>query len=153
MRALDATPCTGGVLVDGMHLQPQSLARPDDMPGCITVDLAAQTIEPKLELDKRTHMDTKKGKQFLKFVTWSTHPPSHPSHSRTVTLTNSSYAMLTFNLETTSPSFSISSARSSAPKHPLHKVTSWCAGGLRFHWFAGFRVLTEPYRAVCHPTA
>ena len=93
------------------------------MPGCLTVDLAAQTITPQLQLDKRSHTETKDGFQYLKFVTWSTHPVHHPTQTRTVHFANSTCATLTFNLETTSPLFAISSARSSAPRHPLLKVS------------------------------
>jgi len=119
---LDATVASkvsdGGNTTGGSSHQ----ARPENMPACITVDLAACTITPQLQLDKRSHVTSKGGKQFLKFTTWSTHSQNHPTQRRTVHFSNQSCATLTFNLESTAPSFAIASARSSAPKHPLSKV-------------------------------
>ena len=105
-----------------------------DLPKCLTVNLNASTIMPKLILAKETRIDTanfnfKDKFQFVKFSTWSTHASQHPAHFRTISLTNPTSTALTFSFDSTPPTmFQVLDVKSSAPKHPLAKAAEKQAG-------------------------
>jgi len=98
-----------------------------DLPKCLTVNLGASTIMPRLALAKELRKDTanfnfREKFQFVKFNTWSTHAMNHPQHIRTISLSNPTATALTFNFATNPPTlFQIMDVKSSAPKHPLAK--------------------------------
>ena len=98
-----------------------------DLPKCLTVNLGASTIMPRLALAKELRKDVanfnyREKFQFVKFSTWSTHAMNHPNHIRTISLNNPTATALTFNFATNPPTlFQIMDVKSSAPKHPLAK--------------------------------
>jgi hypothetical protein len=98
-----------------------------DLPKCLTLNLGASTIMPRLALAKELRKDVanfnyREKFQFVKFSTWSTHAINHPNHIRTISLNNPTATALTFNFATNPPTlFQIMDVKSSAPKHPLAK--------------------------------
>ena len=108
-----------------------------DLPKCLTVNLGASTIMPRLVLAKEERKDVANFNfrdkfQFVKFSTWSTHASQHPAHFRTISLTNPTSSALTFSFETQPPTqFNIAKVTSSAPKHPLAKAAVTDGPGVR----------------------
>lgn len=86
--------------------------------GCLVLRTHITPVEPKLHVDKRTPQGKKDSLPFIKFGVWSTHPATHPSHNRQITLTNQIPSALTFTLAVEGP-FTMLNARTHAPKHPL----------------------------------
>mgnify|MGYP001973447934 CR=1 FL=1 len=85
---------------------------------CLVLRTHITPIEPVLHVDKRKPSGKKDKLPFVKFGVWSTHPGSHPSHNRQITLTNQIPTALTFTLAVEGP-FTMLNARTHAPKHPL----------------------------------
>lgn len=96
------------------------LAAAASMPGCLNIRAVINPVQPKLSVDKREGKD---GVPFVKFSIWSTHPRSHPSYMRQITLTNSQSAALTFAMDIFGP-FELADTVSNAPMHPLSGNTT-----------------------------
>ena len=119
-----------------------------DLPSCLTVNLGATTIMPRLALAKELRKDTanfnfREKFQFVKFNTWSTHANSHPNHMRTISLNNPTATALTFNFATNPPNiFQVMDIKSSAPRHPLAKKGEGTGNGISDKGTSG------PYRLL-----
>lgn len=77
----------------------------------------ANTIKPKLTIDKKSRFD---GDNHLNFKYWSTpSDPDAPSGNQKITYTNDSKADLNFNLTISGPFEIVKTKTNSGAKHPL----------------------------------
>lgn len=99
---------------------------PADLPkkgslGIIAVNLSANTISPKLQIDKSIKMD---GERHIKTKVWATQDALAPSHTTKLVFSNSSKADMIFNFNTTGPFEIVSSKTNTGAKHPLAGQTT-----------------------------
>lgn len=89
--------------------------------GIISLNLLANTIKPKLTIDKKSRFD---GDNHLNFKYWSIpQDEDAPSGTQKITYTNDSKADLNFNLTISGPFEIVKTKTNSGAKHPLATAT------------------------------
>lgn len=109
------SPAPGSVSVGGDEVGGDGTGpAPGATEGLLMV-LRVRPVTPFLSLDKRAGDG---GDQWIKLGVWANRPGSHPSYTRSLTLTNHLAAPLTFAVDTSGP-FVLTACNTNAPKHPL----------------------------------
>jgi hypothetical protein len=84
--------------------------------GIISLVLDANTIDPKLSIDRKIKMDNE---NHLRFKYWSIQSQEAPARIQKLTFTNTSKADLTFNLNVNGPFDIVKTKTNSGANHPL----------------------------------